>query len=60
MGKTKEEALKNISEDSFCAAVNNFIEETQKICVGIIIPRDKNVNMKRWAVTQFKPCSDIC
>lgn len=37
MEKTKEEAWKNISEDVFCAAVNNFIEEMQKIGVGIII-----------------------
>ena len=51
MEKTKEEAWKNISEDSFCAAVNNFIEEMQKICVGIIIHSDKNVNMKSQAVT---------
>lgn len=41
---------KNISEDSFCAAVSNFIEEMQKVFVGII-HSDKNVNMKSKAVT---------
>lgn len=44
-------AWKNISEDSFCAAVGNFIEEMQKVCVGIIKHSDKNVNMKSKAVT---------
>lgn len=51
MEKTKEKAWKSNSEDSFCAAVSNFIEEMQKICVGIIIHSDKNVNMKSQAVT---------
>lgn len=35
MKNTKEQTQKNISEDSFCAAVDNFREEMQKICVGI-------------------------
>jgi len=51
MEKTKEETWKYISEDRFYAAVNDFIEETQKICVGVIIHSDKNVNMKSQAVT---------
>lgn len=51
MEKSEEEVWKNISEDSFCAAVNNIIEEMQKMCVEIIIHSDKNVNTKSQAVT---------